>query len=139
MRQSCQSDACHKKIAVVWDNAGWHRSKDLRRLFAEGQALENITTIQLLPYAPEHNPVEHVWNHAKGAIANFQREEPALTFSAFEDYVRGSDFQCRSGRTAWCSAGAARPPPCSQAIWHSPQRLSEENPDLQSLDYRRPW
>jgi len=82
-----------KKIAIVWDNAGWHRSKALRALFVEGQMFENITTIQLPPYAPEHNPVEHVWNHAKGAIANLQREEPFLTFSAFEDYIRGRDFQ----------------------------------------------
>lgn len=82
-----------KKIAIVWDNAGWHKSKELRKLFAEGQVFESITTIHLPPYAPEHNPVEHVWNHAKGAIANFQREEPALTFSAFEDYIRGREFQ----------------------------------------------
>jgi hypothetical protein len=82
-----------KKIAIVWDNASWHRSKDLRKLFAEGQLFERITTIQLPPYAPEHNPVEHVWNHAKGAIANLQREEPVLTFSAFENYVRGREFQ----------------------------------------------
>lgn len=82
-----------KKIAIVWDNAGWHKSKDLRKLFAEGQVFESITTIQLPPYAPEHNPVEHVWCHAKCAVANFQREDPTLAFSAFEDYVRGREFQ----------------------------------------------
>jgi transposase len=82
-----------KKIAIIWDNAGWHKSKDLRKLLAEGQIFENITTIQLPPYAPDHNPVEHVWNQAKNSIANFQREDPVLTFSAFEDYVRGREFQ----------------------------------------------
>jgi transposase len=82
-----------KKIVIVWDNASWHTSKELRKLFAEGQVFENITLIQLPPYAPDHNPVEHVWCHAKGAIANFQREDPVLTFSAFEDYVRGREFQ----------------------------------------------
>ena len=80
------------KIAIVWDNASWHTSEQLRELFKKGQVFEQVTRIQLPPYAPEHNPVEHVWNHAKGAIANFQREEPALTFSAFEDYIRGRDF-----------------------------------------------
>ena len=80
------------KIAIVWDNASWHTPKGIRKLFARGQVFENITTIQLPPYAPDHNPVEHVWCHAKGAIANFQRDEPCHTFSAFEDYVRGHKF-----------------------------------------------
>lgn len=80
-------------VAVVWDNAPWHRSAELRKLFGPGQLFENITLIQLPPYAPDHNPVEHVWNHAKGAIANLQRDEPAETFSAFEGYVRGREFR----------------------------------------------
>lgn len=82
-----------RPVAVVWDNASWHKSKELRKLFGPGQVFENITLIQLPPYAPDHNPVEHVWNHAKGAIANLQRDEPELTFSAFEDYVRGREFR----------------------------------------------
>lgn len=80
------------KIAIVWDNASWHRAKELRKLFKPGQIFENITPIRLPPYAPDHNPIEHVWNQGKGAIANIQRETPTHTFSAFEEYIRSRDF-----------------------------------------------
>jgi len=80
------------KIAIIWDNAPWYRAKELRKLFRKGQIFDNVICIQLSPYAPDHNPIEHVWNHAKGAIANLQREAPELTFSAFENYIRGRTF-----------------------------------------------
>lgn len=80
------------KIAIVWDNAPWHRAGELTKLFKEGQLFENIKIIRMPPYAPDHNPTEHVWNQAKGAIANLQRDAPVLTFSAFERYVKGGEF-----------------------------------------------
>lgn len=61
--------------------------------FGKGQQFENITLIQLPPYAPDHNPTEHVWNHAKGAIANIQRETANHTFSAFESFVQNGTFK----------------------------------------------
>lgn len=79
-------------IAIVWDNASWHRAKGLMKLFDPGQLFDNIIPIRLPPYAPDHNPVEHVWNQGKAAIANIQRETPAHTFSAFESYIRGRCF-----------------------------------------------
>jgi transposase len=82
-----------QRIAVVWDNAGWHTSKELMKWFGKGQQFENITLIQLPPYAPDHNPTEHVWNHAKGAIANIQRETASHTFSAFESFVQNGTFK----------------------------------------------
>lgn len=82
-----------KKLAIVWDNASWHKSKELRKYLGEGNLFENITLIHLPPYAPEHNPIEHVWNNAKEAIANIQREMPDLTFSAFESHIRGRVFE----------------------------------------------
>jgi transposase len=80
------------KLAIVWDNAPWHTSKELTKLFTEGQVFENIKVIQMPAYAPDHNPTEHVWNQGKGAIANLQCETPELTFSAFELYIRCGDF-----------------------------------------------
>jgi transposase len=82
-----------KKIAIVWDNAGWHKSKELIKWFAKGQQFEDITLIRLPPYAPEHNPTEHVWNQAKGAIANIQRETAEHTFSAFESFVMHGTYK----------------------------------------------
>lgn len=81
------------KIAIVWDNASWHTAKNLTKLFKSGQIFDNITIIRMPPYAPDHNPIEHVWNRGKGAIANIQRETPTLTFSAFEEYIRSREFK----------------------------------------------
>ena len=80
------------KIAVVLDNARFHHAKALTGLYEPGRLLERITPIHLPPYAPDHNPVEHVWNAAKSNIANIQRETPEETFGAFASYVTGRSF-----------------------------------------------
>lgn len=82
-----------KKIAIVWDNAGWHTSKELMTWFDRGQQFQDVTLIRLPPYAPDHNPTEHVWNQAKRAIANIQRETADHTFSAFESFVKNGTFK----------------------------------------------
>jgi transposase len=82
-----------KKIAVVWDDAGWHTSKELMKWFEEGRQLEDVTLIRLPPYAPDHNPIERVWNRAKQDVANIQRETADHTFSAFESFVRSGTFK----------------------------------------------
>ncbi|WP_455130928.1 IS630 family transposase [Propionibacterium acidifaciens] len=81
-----------EKIAVVLDNARFHHAKALTGLYEPGQLLERITPVFLPPYAPDHNPVEHVWNAAKNNIANIQRETPEETFGAFASYVTGRTF-----------------------------------------------
>ncbi|ERK61339.1 DDE family endonuclease [Propionibacterium acidifaciens F0233] len=78
-----------EKIAVVLDNARFHHAKALTGLHGPGQLLESITSVLLPPYAPDHNPVEHVWNAAKSNIANIQRETLEETFGAFASYVTG--------------------------------------------------
>ena len=87
-----QRETPGKKIAVVLDNASFHHAKELAKLFSPGEALEQITSIFLPPYAPDHNPTEHVWNAAKEHIANLQRETPEETFSAFMSYITGREF-----------------------------------------------
>jgi len=47
-----------KKIILVLDGAGWHKSKDL-------VIPDNISFIFLPPYSPELNPVERLWLHIK--------------------------------------------------------------------------
>ena len=81
-----------KKIAVVLDNARFHHAKALNNLYAPGQALERITPIYMPPYAPDHNPTEHVWNAAKNNIANLQRDTPENTFAAFTAYITNRTF-----------------------------------------------
>ena len=45
-------------IVMVVDGAGWHRSLALK-------PTENMTLIRLPPYAPELNPVEHLWDELR--------------------------------------------------------------------------
>ena len=80
------------KIVVVLDDARFHHARALTGLHEPGRLLERITPIHLPPYAPDHNPVEHVWNAAKSNIANIQRETPEETFGAFASYVTGRSF-----------------------------------------------
>lgn len=87
-----QRETPGRKIAVVLDNASFHHAKDLTELFSPGEILERVTPVFLPPYAPDHNPAEHVWNAAKGYISNLQRDTPEETFSAFMSYVTSREF-----------------------------------------------
>lgn len=58
----------NKKLCIIWDNARWHRSKELRSLLGVGNEFEHIHLIWLPPYAPDENPQEHVWKYGKDAI-----------------------------------------------------------------------
>ncbi len=56
-----------RPIFVITDNASYHRGRAARNYAAES---EGTVTIEYLPrYAPELNPDEQVWNHAKARLA----------------------------------------------------------------------
>ncbi len=44
----------HDQILIIWDQAGWHRSHDLK-------LPHNIHCEPLPPYSPELNPTERLW------------------------------------------------------------------------------
>lgn len=48
----------NERIVMVIDGAGWHRSRMLK-------APANIYLLKLPPYAPELNPIEHVWDELR--------------------------------------------------------------------------
>lgn len=56
--QELVKDFEDKRIILVLDGAGWHKSKDLL-------IPNNITLVFLPPYSPELNPVERLWLHIK--------------------------------------------------------------------------
>ncbi len=56
--QELVRDFGDKKIILVLDGAGWHKSKDLL-------IPDNITLVFLPPYSPELNPIERLWLHIK--------------------------------------------------------------------------
>lgn len=48
----------HERIVMVVDGAGWHRSGALT-------LPDNLRLLFLPPYAPELNPVEHLWDELR--------------------------------------------------------------------------
>ncbi len=82
-----------KKIAIVWDNAAFHRSKAIREQLGKGGIMERVHLIAMPPYAPDHNPIEHVWNTAKQAVANIQQDTFEATKEAFSDFVASRPFR----------------------------------------------
>jgi len=82
-----------KQIAIVWDNAAFHKGQKIRAALAKGQLLERVHLIPMPPYAPDHNPIEHVWNTAKQAVANIQHRTFEQTKQAFTGYIAGRLFK----------------------------------------------
>ena len=64
-------------IVMIMDGAGWHRSHALK-------APENMTLIALPPYAPELNPVEHLWDELR---EKFFHNRVFKSLSALEDQL----------------------------------------------------
>lgn len=62
----------NKKICIIWDNATCHKGLLMRQALAKGELLERVHLINLPPYAPDHNPIEHVWNTTKDKLSNNQ-------------------------------------------------------------------
>ncbi len=81
-----------KKIALIWDNAPFHKSKAIREALKKGGILERVHLIAMPPYAPDHNPIEHVWNTTKLAVANIQYQTFEQTKQAFTSFVSGRMF-----------------------------------------------
>lgn len=58
-----------RRLLIIWDGLGTHRSALVRRWL---EAQQGAVQIEFLPpYAPELNPVEQIWNYLKNReIAN---------------------------------------------------------------------
>ena len=66
-----------EKIVMVIDGAGWHRSDKLK-------APDNIYLLTLPPYAPELNPIEHVWDELR---EKFFHNRVFKSLEALEDHL----------------------------------------------------
>lgn len=61
-----------KRICIIWDNATCHKGKLVREALSKGGVLERVHLITFPPYAPDTNPIEHVWNTVKETLSNHQ-------------------------------------------------------------------
>jgi putative transposase len=70
-------------VIVVWDRGGMHQGPELRQLLEE---FPRLSIERLPPYAPDLNPVEHLWNFLKWQqLPNFSpRDIKHLEKEAFE-------------------------------------------------------
>lgn len=81
-----------KNICILWDNAKWHKGKDLRKLLGKGQLFERIHLINFPPYSPDCNPEELVWKFGKELIANTVPENFEMLLAAFEKSISKKIF-----------------------------------------------
>lgn len=82
----------NKKICIVWDNAAFHKGKLIRENLKKGKSLERLHLINFPPYAPDTNPVEHVWKYAKQKISNIQFQSFKGTKNAFRKSIISRKF-----------------------------------------------
>jgi transposase len=82
-----------KKICIIWDNAPFHKSMKIREQLKAGGIMERVHLIAMPPYAPDENPIEHVWNTTKQAVANIQQNTFEETKKAFSDFVAKRSFR----------------------------------------------
>ena len=83
----------NKRICIIWDNAGFHKGTKMKEALKRGGLLERVHLIALPPYAPDYNPIERVWNEAKGNGANKQKANLEATKADFRSYVEGRKFK----------------------------------------------
>ena len=82
-----------KKICIVWDNARFHKGKEIKKALGKGHLLERVHLINLPPYAPDKNPIEHVWNTTKSSMANIQYDNFEKMKETFARYIDGRKFK----------------------------------------------
>ena len=79
----------NKRVVILWDNAKWHKGKELRAELGVGKLLQNIHLINYAPYAPDMNPQEHVWKYGKEMISN-------QTFETFDELKKQFESKIES-------------------------------------------
>jgi transposase len=87
-----------KKLCLVWDNATHHRAKELRDLLGPGNEFAHFHFIWLPPYAPDHNPQEHVWKVAKTETKNTVTDTFEGLKQIFETAISGKKFDYKMFR-----------------------------------------
>jgi len=81
-----------QRICILWDNAAWHKGKEIRSMLGAGKPLERIHLVNFPPYCPDLNPQEHVWKFGKELIGNTAPDTFQALLSTFEKGVSGKIF-----------------------------------------------
>lgn len=90
LEQFSQTLAPDEQVAMIWDGAGFHTSKQLK-------VPANVTLIRLPSYSPELNPIENLWHYLKShfwsnrAYADYEQLEQAAV-AAWQQAVLDADL-----------------------------------------------
>jgi putative transposase len=73
------------RVILVWDRGNMHKGPPIRKLLADYPRLD---TEFLPPYAPDLNPVEHLWRHLKlDRLVNFAPDDADQLDNYLTDYL----------------------------------------------------
>lgn len=89
---------CHiylgQDIMLVWDNASWHKSKEVREWLSKTK--HKIHLLAFPPYAPDLNPQEHVWKAGRSQVTHNKFIENIDTATdEFVNYLSLSRILCK--------------------------------------------
>ena len=84
----------NKKIFLIWDGAGWHKSKEIRQFLSEtNQGKTKLELFSFPPYSPELNPQEHVWKALRQNITHNRMEKDfSVLIKDCLKFLNGNDF-----------------------------------------------
>jgi transposase len=89
------------RVIIVWDNGPMHKGEPIRRVLAD---YPRLAVEWLPPYAPELNPVEHLWNHIKyGQLANFTTDDVEVLDEAVTDLLCNAKFDPERLRSCYAA------------------------------------
>jgi len=89
-----------KKIVIVWDNASWHKSQQVRDFLSTTK--HDFYLIALPPYAPELNPQEHVWKRGRQMVThNTYIDDIDKTTDLFVNFLHIEKFDYEFDGCKW--------------------------------------
>lgn len=66
----------NKKIFLIWDGAGWHKSKEIREFLSKiNKGKTRLELFNFPPYCPEFNPQEHIWKALRQNVTHNRLEK----------------------------------------------------------------
>ena len=84
----------NRKIFLIWDGAGWHKSKEIRQFLSEiNKGKIKLELFNFPPYSPEFNPQEHVWKALRQKITHnrLEKDFPVLIKNCLK-FLNSNDF-----------------------------------------------
>lgn len=90
-----------REVIVVWDNGPNHKGDPIRAVQA---AYPRLDIQWLPPYAPELNPVEHLWTHLKyQQLVNFTPPDAATLDDAVTEKLVNAKFDSNRLRSFYAA------------------------------------